>query len=565
MMELAINAASGASPKKLSRISTEIQQVAQELSAEDAIDEQLSRDVALLKVRVAANSVDAARLHAFAVDGLQRCVHDGRRLLDEIDAQLTYYGRLRPSTTFRHAALVEIQPLVGDRGAAVTKMRQIADAIRAELHDGGGRSRMLLLPTSYEGFTSGQWVVASGPKGWSSIALMARRLFDELPDVRIRLTAFVDLLASEGIVLSDRSAHFAGRNFWSRAHGALQQQAPTWEGQQFVMLTPGTLDNTKSIRRQLGAALPSLAKIEERVISVAEPVPATFVRSRMKSSNSVAPVVLVRKAAGYDVGIITIVTEEMQAASEQFGLARRQGQTSARSFYVGEIPAKGGVNRVVATQQVRQGNASVMSAWYALQQEFAPALMVLLGIAGGMHQDVGLCDVVFADQVIRYDKRKLSAQGVRPRGEAQLIEPWLAVHLNDFFVDRSEPAVFSAAKLSIRKKFKTFRGPIGSGNAVVGFREARERGWLTGYNDKTLVLETEADGFAQAFYEDRLLYGAASAGYLVVRGVSDHADHKKDDRWRKPAALNAAGALQEFLGALPPIYANMPWVRPSPA
>jgi hypothetical protein len=40
-------------------------------------------------------------------------------------------------------------------------------------------------------------------------------------------------------------------------------------------------------------------------------------------------------------------------------------------------------------------------------------------------------------------------------------------------------------------------------------------------------------------------------GYLVVRGISDHADKEKNDAWRQPAADNAMIALENLLVMVP--------------
>jgi len=133
------------------------------------------------------------------------------------------------------------------------------------------------------------------------------------------------------------------------------------------------------------------------------------------------------------------------------------------------------------------------------------------------------------------------------RGQGYQLEPWLSSRLNHFFVIHRADASFPAAEGAYSAEFRCKFGPLGSGEAVVGFREAEVRQWLTEVNDKTLALETEAGGVAQEYHESALRSGYRAAGYLIVRGISDHADQAKDDRWRLPASRNAMQFLERLL------------------
>ena len=253
------------------------------------------------------------------------------------------------------------------------------------------------------------------------------------------------------------------------------------------------------------------------------------------------------------------IAKELEVLRMEWVEARRKGRgmgplgPSLTSDEEAKSPrADGGYHRIVCSQAVEQGNRSIIPAYEALATEYAPELVMLLGIGGSIHKDVGLCDVVIGTQVVYYDKRKEKEEGTSRRGESYKIEPGLLPQLNHFFVQHCEPASLPAAEGSPEAKFRLHRGPIGSGEAVVGFRDAEVRRWLTAYNDKTLALETEAGGLAQAFYEQQLRRGYKARGYLVIRGISDHMDAEKSDTWRQPASDNAMSALVELLRNLPP-------------
>jgi adenosylhomocysteine nucleosidase len=178
-----------------------------------------------------------------------------------------------------------------------------------------------------------------------------------------------------------------------------------------------------------------------------------------------------------------------------------------------------------------------------------------LGIAGAIHKDIDLCDVVFADSIWYYDQRKETPNGTVHRGQNYPIEPQLNTLLNAFFVEHGEPASFDAANGSLRPTMKVVKGPVASGEAVVAYREGPIRQWLSQVNDKILALETEAGGLAEVFEEEQLSRAVRANAYLVVRGISDHADKEKDDRWREPAADNAMIALENFLAMTPALRA----------
>lgn len=257
-----------------------------------------------------------------------------------------------------------------------------------------------------------------------------------------------------------------------------------------------------------------------------------------------------------DIGIITVVPEEMNAV---ISLIKEEGTTHKERkdgavFYSGHLPAESGrTHSVVATQQLKQGNRSVVLAFERLVKHYQPAVVILLGIGGSIHSDVRLCDVVIADQVVWYEQATIDEQGMRFKGEASELAPELRVLINDFFANRGYPFQLPTASLGSSGPPRALFGPIGSGEKVVRYRDAAVRKWLLDFNYKTFALETEAGGLAQAFYEAGLTLAYRARGYLVVRAISDHADAAKDDRWRAVASKNACIFLREFLSFVPPL------------
>lgn len=257
-----------------------------------------------------------------------------------------------------------------------------------------------------------------------------------------------------------------------------------------------------------------------------------------------------KKKMTYDIGIVTIIGEEARAVTEWLlgynPTARRKGGAN-RIVYEAKIPVADGVANVVAIQALNQGSMSAVLAHQYLIDNFQPSFIVLVGIAGGIHKQVRLGDVVIADQVINYGPAATTDSGVHHRGESFLPPPVVVAALNDFFT-RGEPLSLTAHldnSMPENRNFTLRRGPIGTGPRVVKFREAEERKFLESFNEKTLALETEAESIARNFYEhvgERRL-----TGYLIIRAISDHADEAKDDSWKLAASRNAVLVLQELL------------------
>ncbi|HWA89188.1 MAG TPA: 5'-methylthioadenosine/S-adenosylhomocysteine nucleosidase [Rhizomicrobium sp.] len=87
---------------------------------------------------------------------------------------------------------------------------------------------------------------------------------------------------------------------------------------------------------------------------------------------------------------------------------------------------------------------------------------------------------------------------------------------------------------------KVFRGKIGSANLVLKSsdhrRKLRERHGV-------IAVEMEGSGIADAAWMHRV-------GYLVVRGICDYADGRKNDTWHRYAAIVAAAYAKAILEIL---------------
>ena len=153
-----------------------------------------------------------------------------------------------------------------------------------------------------------------------------------------------------------------------------------------------------------------------------------------------------------DIGIITIVAEELAAVTDHFkenkSFSEKRGTQSGRTYYFGKINDKKGIEvTVVATQAIEQGNRSVISAYNALSEEFNPSIIVLLGIGGSIHKDLNICDVAICDTTYYYDKRAVTENGTQHRLDAYKINAWTKEFVRRYHHEnKSEEPSFDASE-----------------------------------------------------------------------------------------------------------------------
>jgi adenosylhomocysteine nucleosidase len=257
-----------------------------------------------------------------------------------------------------------------------------------------------------------------------------------------------------------------------------------------------------------------------------------------------------RPGTRWDVGIITILTEETQAVTAMLtavGPCRARTTHSGPRFHEAHLTTAGKHIRVVATQALDRGQRPAALACERLRQLYAPAVIVLVGIAGGISPAVSLGDVVIVEEVIYYDIRKETPAGVVRRGQSRPVPAAIRYAINNFFTDHGEPyQAIIDDQGQVPRTCKVLRGPIGSGEAVIADARSSIREYVAAFNDKALALETEAGGLAEAFYETA---GTTSAGrgWLAIRGISDHADTAKNDACHDTASWHAAAICQQML------------------
>jgi nucleoside phosphorylase len=191
---------------------------------------------------------------------------------------------------------------------------------------------------------------------------------------------------------------------------------------------------------------------------------------------------------------------------------------------------------------------------------FKPAVLLFVGIAGALRDDLSLGDVVVATHVCAHHGGREEEHGFRARPRV-----WQAPHDLDQLarhVARTRGRVGSPAGDAVDPLPRVHFGPVVSGEVVLNSRGSPTAERIRLHYDDAVAIEMESAGAAHAAH----LNGAQA---MVVRGISDFADGTKDgtDRsgWRRTAAGNAAEFALALIASLPTVASTgrsiEDWVR----
>lgn len=183
-------------------------------------------------------------------------------------------------------------------------------------------------------------------------------------------------------------------------------------------------------------------------------------------------------------------------------------------------------------------------------QALDPALVLFVGIAGGMKDDVRLGDVVVPYKVYTYDYGK---DGNRFHSRPEAPEPSYRAFQRALSIGRDSawhetirlPAGVALHKNAPRVSMKA----IAAGGKVVAGLESRTADLIREHFSDAVAVEMEGYGFLRA------LHAHPHRQALIIRGVSDLVDHKDAtdaQGWQPIAAANAAGFTFAFLSRFSP-------------
>lgn len=215
------------------------------------------------------------------------------------------------------------------------------------------------------------------------------------------------------------------------------------------------------------------------------------------------------------------------------------------------------VYNLVVPGPTGMGNAAAAAEATRAIDVWNPRYVALVGIAGGVKDgERRLGDVVVAEQIVGYEPGSRKDKGTTFRYD--VMRP-----AHDFvraarMIRSSEWLPLEAPPLKRAGRPSVHFGVVASGEKVVRssrFVESLKTSW-----SKLAAIEMEGFGTATAAFRASTL-----PGMVMVRGIADWADPKKDDRWQMYAADCAASFFVAVLrhGKLP-ILAAQTAIRLSP-
>lgn len=236
---------------------------------------------------------------------------------------------------------------------------------------------------------------------------------------------------------------------------------------------------------------------------------------------------------------------EYESVMSSFDWSPIQVDGDSQQYYEYIIRYDDGTDvRLVAAKADEMGNVASSTLTLKLIERFRPKYVILVGIAAGVrftHKQVQpvLGDVVIADRVWIFASGKYVPKEVSPiqmGGIGFLPRPQVRnmnEGLRDFIKDRVKDSGIS---------YRIHIGAMASGSAVVSNREIVEN-FVLPIVEKTKGLDMESYG---VFYATEHASEPRPTA-LVVKGICDFADERKNDEYQRLAADNSCNFLKYLI------------------
>lgn len=248
------------------------------------------------------------------------------------------------------------------------------------------------------------------------------------------------------------------------------------------------------------------------------------------------------------LGIITIREDETAAVIREFNLFENKNKEI--TYYTGEYKTDQTNYQLYLRRTTAKGNSAAASALSMLINDWNIDFVVLLGVAGTIKPDeANICDVVIANKIIDMTYGSETSDDYIPKTTMPEIDIRLIEKINNFQTQiYGQKFPNSDNNPEGKDTFKCAFGPIGDSGHVVRADEAVSRKNLKTIDSSCIAVETESSGVA-SLLRDWKLKSKNIIGPLVIRGISDGADIKKDknDKFHFTASKNAAIILKKFL------------------
>lgn len=255
-----------------------------------------------------------------------------------------------------------------------------------------------------------------------------------------------------------------------------------------------------------------------------------------------------------DFVIITPLPEERDAVLTRLQEPRKlpPSDSDIRTYYVAAVPVTltdGATSKytVAVVSLTKMGQIDATTATLDAIRRWTPRYVVLTGIAGGIARNgVALGDVLVAEQVVEYELAKQTPAGEEIRWRTHEVDQRL-LNAAKNFTDREWITVHPPRPESGEPAVHF--GPICTGDKVIADGKALRK--QSDVWPKLVGVEMEGGGVANAVAQA----AAETPGFIMIRGVSDLADSRKDTpavgKWRHHACAIAASFVIGFIRSVP--------------
>ncbi|GGF27098.1 5'-methylthioadenosine/S-adenosylhomocysteine nucleosidase [Halobacillus andaensis] len=232
------------------------------------------------------------------------------------------------------------------------------------------------------------------------------------------------------------------------------------------------------------------------------------------------------KKEGNTIGIIGPMEVEIDLLRSNMEVEETT-EKGELTFYEGELE---GQDIVLVQSGIGKVNAAV--AAQMLISEFDVDQLINSGVAGGIHPDLGLGDIVISTETVHHDMDE-TAKGY---------EPGQIPYMDTRFFEADEELIELAREgtKDLPDYVDVFEGRIATGDQFIASEEKTE--WIYDTFD-AYVVEMEGAAVGQVAYLNEI-------PYVVIRSASDDAGEEASDiqeNFVEEAAKNSSDVIEEIL------------------
>lgn len=214
-----------------------------------------------------------------------------------------------------------------------------------------------------------------------------------------------------------------------------------------------------------------------------------------------------------------------------------------------------GSRKVLLATDDSMGMASAAALTTKIIAKYSPSFVIMAGIAGGVkddeksYGDILVCRIAFNYESGKYKYNVDKKQSIfEPNPEQISIAPHAISKINKVKSQLDKLSQISDGFKETKKDKKpkgplnVFIGPVASGSAVIG--DSRKIENIRAGNRKLIGIDMETYGvmYAAAKYSN-----SNKTTAICIKSISDFADQRKSDKYRKYAAYTSAMFIYELI------------------